>query len=238
MRYLNNKTVVITGGTDGLGREIARLCHEYGVKTIITGRDKTKLDKVCKELSGIEGLMLELSNHESFEAFVSVIFQKSDDVVWINNAAMWLEGATGDEMPSQVEQLVDVNLTAQMLLSRYVVLNMKKQKRGHIVFTNSVAGIDLSPGYSYYSATKFGLKGFAESLKYELKDENVKVSSIHPGGMHTGLFEKAGHQYGKAEWMMDPEHVAGLLLTMIDQPDNVLVDEIVVRNFPHNLGSI
>ena len=77
--------------------------------------------------------------------------------------------------------------------------------------------------------------GFAKTLQSEVINDNIKVTSFHPGGMNTDLFNRAGHEYGEADWMMDKENIAEILMTIMAQPENVLIDQMSIRTFPQNI---
>lgn len=235
MNYLEKKTVLITGGTSGLGLSMAIKLSFMANKVIATGRDKKLLSKLSTMYKSIEFVSLELTDVESRASIINRMSNEGD-FVFVDNAAIWLEGYVGDARDEDIESVIAVNLTTHLQLVNKVVAVLKTRSRGHILFIDSVAGLDQTAGYAFYGASKFGIRGFALALKHELKDHNIKVSAIYPGGMTTDLFKKAGVSADHEVWMMNHEDVADIAITMINQPDNVIVDELVVRNFPHNIG--
>ncbi|HMS31884.1 MAG TPA: SDR family NAD(P)-dependent oxidoreductase [Candidatus Saccharibacteria bacterium] len=235
--FLKNKTVIIIGATSGLGEAMAVKLNDRASKLILTGRDLTKLQSLRDQLGAkVEIRQLDLTDNESIEQFSSEIIKLNDqDIVLISNAGIWLEGDTEQEDFKKIEDVIRTNLTGHMQLVSAILPKLKLNKKGHIVFINSVAGLDFNPGNSFYSASKFGLTGFAKTLQPEVVDDNIKVSLVHPGGMDTDLFNRAGHDYGKAPWMMNKNDVAEIVIEVINQPENILIDQISVRTFPDNI---
>jgi short-subunit dehydrogenase len=235
--FLKNKTVIIIGATSGLGESLAIKLNGRAGKLILTGRNITKLNELKSGFgSACEAYHLDLTDSKSIKEFSSEILKlKDEDIVLISNAGIWLEGDTDREDFNKIEEVVRTNLTGHMELVSAILPKLESNKKGHIVFVNSVAGLDFNPGNTFYSASKFGLTGFAKTLQPELVDDNIKVSLVHPGGMDTDLFNRAGHDYGKAPWMMNKNDVAQIIIKVIDQPDNVLIDQISIRTFPENI---
>ena len=237
MNHLKDKTIIIIGATSGLGEAMAHKFKPLAKRLILTGRNQDKLNQLSKEL-GDENLYLELDleSQESIKSFANKINSlDEEDYVLICNAGIWLEGETSNEDLDKIQRVIATDLTGHMQLTSLLIPKLKELGKGQIVFINSVAGLDYNPGNSFYSAAKFGLTGFAKTIQSELVDFNIKVSSIHPGGMDTDLFNRAGNNYGKASWMMEKEDMADVVLRVIDQPDNMVIDQISIRTFPENI---
>jgi short-subunit dehydrogenase len=117
--------------------------------------------------------------------------------ILVNNAGVGWSGALGEMPAGKVAELVTVNLTATMELSRLLVPGMIQRGRGRVVFVSSIAGVTGVRGEAVYAATKAGLIAFAESLAYELAEHGIGVSVINPGVIDTPFFERRGRPYGR-----------------------------------------
>ena len=113
-------------------------------------------------------------------------------------------------------------------MTKRVVSNMKKNKNGKIVFINSVAGINAYPYSSAYVASKFGLRGFSSSLREELREDNIKVISIHPGSVDTPFWDNIKADFPR-ENMLSSRNVSLAIINAILSPDNLVQEEIVIR---------
>jgi NAD(P)-dependent dehydrogenase (short-subunit alcohol dehydrogenase family) len=215
---LAGKIVVITGGAGGIGRE---LCHEFltaGARVWALDVDKTSLLKLeedarkwGKELYPLEA---DVSNRNSLEnALQTIVIAHSGLDVWVNNAGI---SGLGDfnKMPlERVEAVLRINLLGTIYGTRIALDHMEKFGRGTIVNIASVAGHVTAPYLSTYCASKHGVIGFTRALREELKikDSNIRLMSVSPGFVDTGMIEK-GSLRGFPEWLgfalSKPEEVA------------------------------
>lgn len=233
---LENKRILITGATDGLGRETALILAKLGSKIIVHGRNEKKAKKVVAELKEINSsgeysiLICDLIHTENIESAFSTI--KELDIL-INNAGVWTEGDTVDASIEKIVELTNVNLTASMAIARLMIPVLLESEFGQILNVVSIAGVEIPSDYyhSIYSGTKFGLQGFTESLVKEFDNRNLRVMAIYPAGMNTGLFEKAGIHYEPNEpWMFDPKESAEAMVFMLTRNPNVNVKRLDLIN--------
>jgi short-subunit dehydrogenase len=218
---LTGKTALITGSTDGLGKVTATLLAKAGLNIIIHGRDETKVKAVISEIESVSGdveldfIISDLSNiaanHEKFSEI------KELDIL-INNAGLWEEGATTDVPLDRLIEVVNVNFTSYLVLTRKLLPILEESEYGQILNVISVAGYEIPTEYYHtvYSATKFGLQGFSESLAKEYEGKNLRIMGYYPGGMTTDLFKKAGEEYKTNEpWMFPVEESAEAIKFML-----------------------
>lgn len=215
------KTVLITGASGGLGKEMAKILkNEYQV--VILSSNLENLQKTANELK-VEYFLCDITDFNQCQKTVKEIIRKFGKIdVLINNAGVWLEGELNDNDYLKIKKTVEVNLLGQIFMTKVVIPFMKEQKSGTIIFINSVAGLESKAKRSVYTSTKWGLKGFADSLNKELRDFNIKIISIFPGKMKTKLFEKAGIKKDLLD-AFDSIHTARLIEFILKMPDDVLI---------------
>ena len=201
---LKGKTAVITGGSRGLGLNIASLLSKRGVNVVVVARTERDLKKVANEIGG-EYYVCDITNSKQCNNVVQKIIKKHRKIdILINNAGIWHEGSFEKHSEEILKNLFDVNIIGMMNFTKRVVSHMKKKKNGQILNVSSTAGIVPSKDWGPYTATKYAVRGFTDSLKLELDEFGIKVIGFYPGGMNTSLFKDSGFpkEYGKG-WMMD-----------------------------------
>lgn len=230
---LKNKKVLITGSTSGLGRLTAINLAQLGAQIHVHGRDQEKINNVRSELTNIS----KENNFESNHKGIHCDLNKPDDVtkafndidaldILINNAGVWLEGATLDANSQKIIELVNVNLLATLLTSRLLLSKLQQSSYGQILNVISVAGYEVPSDYYHtiYSATKYGLQGFSEAMAKEFEGKNLRVMGYYPGGMDTQLFKKAGMNYKEHEdWMFDPQESVDAIIFMLTRNQKISV---------------
>jgi short-subunit dehydrogenase len=184
---LDGRRALVTGATGGLGQAIARALHERGATAIVTGRRAEVLDRLCAELgSRAEALPADLTDPQD----VRNLPGRAGTVdVLVANAGVPASGMVLEYEPDQIDRALDVNLRAPIQLARALAPPMVERREGHLVFISSIAGKVANRGSALYSATKFGLRGFAFSLREDLHGTGVGVTTVFPGfirdaGMH------------------------------------------------------
>jgi uncharacterized protein len=178
--------VLLTGATGGLGRVIALALHERGAQLLLTGRGREQLESLCGDLGGerAEALPADLARRVDVNELAARAGQVD---VLVHNAGLPGSGRLETFTPEQVDRVIDVNLRAGIALTHALLPAMLERGRGHLVFMSSMAGkIPVTP---LYSATKYGLRGFAGALRDDLHRTGVGVSTIFPGPI-----EEAGLQ--------------------------------------------
>ena len=221
--------IVVTGGTDGLGKEIARELSPAH-KIVILAPDKEKCARVAKELKcGWE--VCDVSDPIEIEIAVQDILKKHNRIdVLVNNAVIWIEGKLEHNDPVHMRRVIEVNTLGTMFASRAVVRQMKKQKDGMIVNIISQAGLYGKAERSVYAASKFAITGFTKSLEEELKESGVRVTGIYPGFMKTNLFKNAGVSKDMKN-AIDPREIAKAVAFVVASP--ALFPEIGIK-YPRN----
>jgi short-subunit dehydrogenase len=212
--------VLITGATGGIGRAIARAFAARGATLTLTGRRADVLEPLAQELGG-RAVACDLSDRADLDDLVASA--GAIDVL-VANAALPASGELTELTQAQIDRMLEVNLRAPVALSRALVPGMIERRRGHLVFVSSLSGKAASPASSIYSATKFGLRGFALGAREDLRDHGVGASVILPGFIRdAGMFADADIELPRLVGTRSPEDVAAAVIRAIER-DRAEVD--------------
>jgi NADP-dependent 3-hydroxy acid dehydrogenase YdfG len=236
---IENKVILITGGSTGLGAETARFLASRGAKVAVAARRKTKLDEVVSDINANGGTArayeLDVTNKAQVEATVAAVvadFGKID--VLINNAGLMPIRPMAEVNTDEWDAMIDVNLKGTLYGIAAVLPRFIAQESGHIINLSSVAGIKVfAPGGTVYSGTKFAVRAISEGLRQEI-GEKVRVTSIQPGAVDSDL--KYSTSGTAAETVLNfykdaipASSVARAIAFAIEQPADVDINEIVLR---------
>ena len=195
---LNNKKVLITGATGGIGNSIVEKFHELGSKIVATGTNQEKLDYLKKKFENIHTEKFRLDEHEKIEEFIENIYTKLEGLdVLVNNA-----GITSDNLSLRLteenwKKVLDINLTSTFLMSKFAIKKMLKKKYGKIINITSIVGHTGNIGQANYSASKAGIIAFSKSLAMEYAKKNINVNCISPGFIKTEMTDKINEDFKK-----------------------------------------
>lgn len=236
---IQNKVILITGGSTGLGAETARLLATRGAKVAVAARRKDRLDDVVAQIVAAGGTAkayaLDVAAKDQVEAVVgSVVSDFGRLDVLINNAGLMPIRPMSEVNTDEWDQMIDVNLKGVLYGIAAALPRFLAQDSGHIINLSSVAGIKVfAPGGTVYSGTKFAVSAISEGLRQEVGDK-VRVTSIEPGAVESDL--KLGTSGTAAETVLDfykkaipASSVARAIAFAIEQPANVDVNAVVLR---------
>jgi uncharacterized protein len=212
---LSGRRVLVTGASGGIGAAIARAVHARGASLAITGRRVDQLESLAAELGDrVEVVPCDLSQ----AAQVATLADRAGAVdVFVSNAAVPGSGRLDEYTPDQIDRALDVNLRAPMHLTRALLPGMSDRRFGRLVFIASISGKVATAYSSIYSATKFGLRGFALALHDELRGSAVGVSAVFPGFIRdAGMFADSGTELPSYVGTNAPDDVADAVLKGID----------------------
>ena len=186
---LEEKTILVTGASSGIGKATAIECAKMGAKLVITGRDETRLNEVYNSLEG-EGhiqIIADLSIDEDIQRLAKEVPVLNGCV---NNAGYNIMSVIQFIKKDDLERIMNVNLTAPIILTQLLVKNKKMAKDSSIVFTSSISARGRnSVGNSMYSATKGGLSSFMKNAALELAAKRIRCNAVLPGMVETPLKE-------------------------------------------------
>jgi short-subunit dehydrogenase len=208
------RTVLLTGATGGLGQAIARRLHAVGAQLVLTGRRVDVLEGLAAE-TGALTVAVDLADPVAVDGLAEAC--AAVDVL-VANAGLPGSGHLTSFSVEEIDRALAVNLRAPMVLARHLAERMVARRSGHIVFMSSLAGKVGPARGSVYSATKFGLRGFAQSLREDLRPSGVGVSAIFPGFVRdAGLFHDAGVKVPSWVGTVAPDEVADAVLRAIEE---------------------
>jgi short-subunit dehydrogenase len=209
-------TILVTGATGGIGHAIARAFAARGASLILTGRRGDVLEPLASEVGG-RAVACDLADRAQVQSLIEDARSARVDV-FVANAALPASGELTELTQEQVDRMLEVNLRAPVALAHALAPEMIGRGRGHMVFISSLSGKAASPSSSIYSATKFGLRGFALGLRADLDPHGVGVSSIFPGFIRdAGMFADAGISLPTGVGTKSPEDVAAAVLRAIER---------------------
>jgi short-subunit dehydrogenase len=222
------KVILISGGTDGLGRAIAHiLSSEHQV--IILSPNEEKLKSVSTEL-GCDYVVCDVRNYDDVQKGVSDVVAKYQRIdVLINNAGIWIEGELDQNETERIHEVLEVNTLGVMYLTKAVIPQMKSQNEGRIINVISQAGLYGKAERSVYTASKWAITGFTKSLQYELPQYGVSVTGFYPGLMETKLFEKAGSERDLTD-ALSVETAAKAIEFIVNQEPGVVIPELGMKD--------
>jgi short-subunit dehydrogenase len=227
---LTGAVALVTGGSSGIGAAVARALSAAGARLLIAGRDEGRLHTVASQTGGM-ALPCELASATGATDLATAALRAAASLaparagmagapgidILVNNAGVGWAGPLGEITAAKVAELVAVNLTAPMELTRLLAPGMAARHRGRVVFVSSIAGITGVRGEAVYSATKAGLAAFAESLSYELAGDGVRACVIVPGVIDTPFFDRRGRPYERRRPApIPPERVARAVVSCLE----------------------
>lgn len=186
-----DKTVVITGGSEGVGAATARRFAAAGANIVLVARTRKNLDIIAEELRGQARIITIAMDVTDTDACINMLkkarFEFDAIHVLVNNAGYHRRGPVLNQDAEDLGRMIDVNLRAPIVLSRLALPYIKEAGGGAIINVASLAGRTPVPGAAAYSASKFGLRAFTYALAEELADGDIKVAAVSPGPIDTGF---------------------------------------------------
>jgi 3-oxoacyl-[acyl-carrier protein] reductase len=197
MINLENKNIILTGATGGIGNAIVDTLVSLKANLIVTGTNEKKLDELKRKHQSIIPLKQDISDHANLESIIDKCNEKLNDRidVLINNAGITKDNLTIRMDKEEWSKVIDLNLTSTFLLSKYTIKKMLKKKYGKIINITSVVGHTGNLGQANYSASKGGVSSMSKSLSLEYAKKNIIVNCIAPGFIETAMTEKINEDY-------------------------------------------
>ena len=179
---LENKKILITGATGGIGNSLVKKFTELGAKVLATGTNEEKLIKLKSEFTNIETEKFKLDDHKNIEIFIDTVTNKLQGLdILINNAGITSDNLSLRMKDDEWKKVIDINLTSTFLLSKFAIKKMLKNKYGRIVNISSVVGHTGNVGQANYAASKSGIIGMTKSLAIEYAKKNITLNCVSPG---------------------------------------------------------
>lgn len=192
---MDQRSVLITGCSSGIGRHVARGLKVRGYRVFATARKQADVDDLIS--AGLESVQLDIANSASIQNAFETIMQKTDGKLYalFNNAAFGISGAVEDLTRDALRDIFEVNLFGTHELTRLVIPVMRRQGQGRIIQNSSVLGFVALKYRGAYNATKFALEGLSDTLRMELEGTNIFVSLVEPGPIDSDFRKNAYAAY-------------------------------------------
>ncbi len=226
---INNSTVLITGGSSGIGKETAIQFIQKGAKVVITGRDENKLNQVAEEIGAIP-LLFDISAFDTInkmaEKVLSLLGGKID--VLVNNAGIGVFPKLGEITIEDLQSVYSTNVFGLALLTQEIVKTFKTQNFGNIINIGSSASLKGFVGGSVYAASKFAVRGMTQSWQAELRKLNIRVSLINPSEVATAFATTNREEREEMPNKLGSEEIAHSIVFAVEMRDKGFVPELNV----------
>ncbi len=237
---IKGKVVVITGASSGLGETTARHLASKGASVVLGARRIDNLEKIAKEIRENGGKAEVLKTDVTKAADVKALVDKAVSSfgkidVLINNAGLMAIAPLSETKVEEWDSMIDINIKGVLYGIAAVLPIFQNQSSGHIINLSSVAGIKVfSPGGTVYSGTKYAVRAITEGLRHEVGGA-IRTTSIEPGAIDSELKHGSSHEESSAnvkefyKQAIPSDSIARAIAYAIEQPDDVDVNEIVIR---------
>jgi 3-oxoacyl-[acyl-carrier protein] reductase len=228
---LQGRTVVVTGGTRGIGRAIVEAVLDAGANVAFCARSQENVDRAMSELGSrgarpkVSGFLADVSLPHQVAAFFGFVDKEFGGLdVLVNNAGIGVFKSAADLSIEDWKRTIDTNLSGAFYCSHEALPRFRQRGSGYIINISSLAGRNPFAGGAAYNASKFGLNGFSEAMMLDHRYESVRVSYVMPGSVAT--------EFGSgpaAEWKIQPQDVAEIVMMLLKMPARTLVSRVEVR---------
>ncbi|MFM9437360.1 NADP-dependent 3-hydroxy acid dehydrogenase YdfG [Janthinobacterium sp. CG_23.3] len=240
MNHLQNKVVVITGASSGIGAATARALAAQGARVVAVARDEAELDAlvatVRRDGGEIMGRVADVTVPEQMTAMAQSAKDSYGSIdILVNNAGLMLFSNWTDLAVDDWDKMINVNIKGYLNAIAAVLPYMREQKSGHILNMDSIAGHHVTPSAGVYCATKFFVQAITESLRKELSVQlGIRAGTISPGVVNTGWADKVSDPEGRKiahelnKIAIAPEDVAQAVVYALKQPATVNINDLII----------
>ncbi|MEP2056797.1 SDR family oxidoreductase [Maribacter litoralis] len=229
MKDLKNKVAYITGGTKGIGFAVAQTLLDQGMKVAVSGRSQESVDKALKDFDNdaVLGVVSNVAKIADEKDAVAKIIDKWGQLdVVLANAGVGNFAPVDEMTDEQWHQMIDTNLSGAFHSLKASVEALKKSK-GYYITLASLAGTNFFAKGAGYNASKFGVVGFTQAAMLDLRQYDIKVSTIMPGSVSTQF--NNNEPGDKDAWKIQPEDIGELVLDLLKMNERTLPSKIEVR---------
>lgn len=246
MSNLQNKVILVTGASSGIGKAIAEKAAEHGAKIVLAARREEKLKEIANGIKERGGEAIykttDVSQKQQVVDLMKFAIQNYGQIdILVNNAGIMPSGFLDLEKSDEWDSLIDINIKGVLYNIGAVLPYMRQRKSGHIINVSSVAGYETASPYAIvYSMAKHAVKNISEGLRQQeaILQSGIKVTDVGPGTIDTDLKytitdpqmrEAAMQQYSDSEKMLTPEEMAQAVISIMELPEKISVNTFVVR---------
>ncbi|MBN1638030.1 MAG: SDR family NAD(P)-dependent oxidoreductase [Ignavibacteriales bacterium] len=242
MKKLENKNVFITGASAGIGKACAYAFANEGSNIIMCARRKEKLEKIADNIKNdfnvdVDYYILDVTDQKAVEEKVYELSKKYSNIDFLINNAGLAKGLNKfpDDKIDDWEDMIDTNIKGLLYVTKAVLPIMIKNNAGHIINLGSIAGHEAYPKGAVYCATKFAVDAITKSLRMDILENNIKVTSIDPGMVETEFSEirfygdkERAKQVYKGLKPLTAEDIAETIIFCATRPEHVNINELVI----------
>ena len=222
---IKERKVLVTGSSDGIGRSITLSLLKSGAKVIGLARDHSKFNPETKNYIKYK---TDFSNEEILLNTIAKIINEHKDLdCLVSNAGFGKFGTLETFSSKEINDFIFTNLTSHMILTNKILPHLKKIKKGNIIFIGSESALKGGKNGSLYSAAKFGLRGFSQSIREESCSKNIHVSLINPGMVRTSFFNNLDFMPGEDKSnAIEPDDIGKIIIDILSTRNGSVIEEI------------
>ena len=238
MKDLENKNIIVTGASGGIGNSIVEKLNDCGANVLASGTRLEKLEELKNKFNKIKIIKFDISQSDKIEEFIDNAANELGGLDCIVNNA----GITQDNLAIRMsidewKKVIDINLTSTFLMSKFAIKKMLKNKKGKIINITSVVGHTGNLGQANYTASKAGLVAMSKSLAIEYAKKNINVNCISPGFIKTAMTDKIDEKFKEvivskipSARLGEPEDIANAVLFLASENSNYINGETLHVN--------
>jgi 3-oxoacyl-[acyl-carrier protein] reductase len=239
MSNLENKNIIVTGASGGIGNSIIKKLYEAGANILASGTRIEKLEELKKNYKNIKILKFDISQSDKIEEFIenatSELGGSLDGLV--NNAGITQDNLAIRMSLDEWQKVININLTSTFLMSKFAIKKMLKNKSGKIVNITSVVGHTGNLGQANYTASKAGIVAMSKSLVVEYAKKNININCISPGFIKTAMTDKIDEKFKEiivskipSARLGEPDDIANAVLFLSSEQSNYINGETLHVN--------
>ena len=222
---IKERKVIVTGSSNGIGRSITLSLLKSGAKVIGLARDHSKFNPETKNYIKYK---TDFSNEEILLNTIAKIINEHKDLdCLVSNAGFGKFGTLETFSTKEINDFIFTNLTSHMILTNKILPHLKKIRKGNIIFIGSESALKGGKNGSLYSAAKFGLRGFSQSIREESCSKNIHVSLINPGMVRTSFFNNLDFMPGEDKSnAIEPDDIGKIIIDILSTRNGSVIEEI------------
>lgn len=238
---LHDQTAIVTGASSGIGEAIAHELAREGANIVLAARRSDRLEALASQLEKKHGaktlvVKTDVTRRDEMERLVQEAKDEFGTIdILVNNAGVMLLSFLKNDHVDEWERMVDVNIKGVLYGIHAVLPSMMEQKHGHIINVSSVAGHEIFPSSTVYSATKYAVRAISQGMEKELSSSGLRVTNVSPGAVSTELTQHITDSEVKEMFAsrpmnpLQPTDIASAVLYAVTQPESVNINEVIVR---------
>ena len=239
MSNLENKNIIVTGASGGIGNSIVKKLNEAGANILASGTRIEKLEELKKKFENIKILKFDISQSDKIEEFIENATSKLGGSLdgLVNNAGITQDNLAIRMSLDEWQKVININLTSTFLMSKFAIKKMLKNKSGKIVNITSVVGHTGNLGQANYTASKAGIVAMSKSLAIEYAKKNININCISPGFIKTAMTDKIDEKFKEiivskipSARLGEPDDIANAVLFLSSDQSNYINGETLHVN--------